>query len=110
MGSELTKTMGSESKKRQMGGKATDGLLVRCKPNEKKVTWLKGHPLTLWCCKFAFSLEEECTPAFYMACKEEKILSAETAEEGSSNKRSKRRRGQTNIRVNIVTCCPMQEH
>ena len=42
-----------------------------------------------------------------MACKEEKISSAETAEEGSSSKKSKRRRGQqTDIGVNIVTCCP----
>ena len=99
--------MGSDSKKRQAGGEATDGLLVQCKSNEKKVTWLKGHPLTLWCCKFAFSLEKECTLAFCMACKEEKISSAETAGEGNGSKKSKRRRGQQiDIGVNIVTCCP----
>ena len=41
-----------------------------------------------------------------MACKEKTSLSAETAEEGSSNKKSKRRRGQTDIGVSVVTCCP----
>ena len=108
MGSELTKTIGSDSKKRQAGGEATDGLLVQCPPTKRgdKVECGPGLPLTLWCCKFAFSLEEECTLAFCMACKEEKILSAESAEEGSSSKKSKRRRGQTDIGVNIVTCCP----
>ena len=62
----------------------------------------------VWYCKFAFSLEEECTLAFCTACKEERFSSEDTTEEGSGRKKSKRTRRvqQTDIGVNIVTCCP----
>ena len=60
LGSKLTKSMGSDSEKRQAGGEATDGLLVQCKPTKRgeKVKWVKDLPLTVWCCKFAFSMDK----------------------------------------------------
>ena len=118
LGTKLTKSRVIDSNKRQVGGEATDGLLVQCTPNKKKTTWLKGHPLTVWCCKFAFSSDKECTLAFCTACKvqwEERCLSEDTTEEGSSRKRtSKRQRKvvqQTKIGFDItaVTCCPKGE-
>ena len=118
MGSKLIKSRESDSNKRHGGGEATDGLLVQCTPNKKKTTWLKGHPLTVRCCKFAFSSDKECTFAFCTACKvqwEERCLSEDATEEGSGRKRkSKRQRRvvqQTDIGFNItaVTCCPKGE-
>lgn len=67
----------------------------------------------MWCCKFAFSSDKECTLAFCKACKEqwgERFSSEDTTEEGSGSRRKSKRKlrrvQQTDIGFNIVTLCP----
>ena len=58
LASELNNIKASNSKKKQS---SNGGLLVQCIPNEEgeKVECAKGLPLTVWCFKAAFMLEQD---------------------------------------------------